>query len=109
MPKILNATCTASGMVRAEGVDVPAAKVLSEGTKASEGALLMEQELAMYLTSSASDIKDLITRLVGIVEQVVAVASSLDSVTTVPGSASAAIAQLEALKVQLDQSKGSLK
>lgn len=109
MSKIIDATCSASGVVTADGVTVQSAEVLSEGTKASSGLLFVEAEKARYLPSNATDIKDLITNLVGIIDQISVIVTTLDGVTTSPGSAAAAIATLGTLKTQLNQSKETLK
>lgn len=109
MSKILYATCDASGKVSVDGLEVPEAQVLSEGTKESEGLLFVQGPKARYLPSSAGDIKDLIGSLVGIVDQIATIASGLDAVTVSPGGQAAAIAQLQTLKTQLEQSGEALK
>lgn len=109
MSKILSATCDAQGKVTADGVEVVGAIVLSEGKKASSGVAVMDGETVWYLTSSATDIKDLITKMVEITNQIATIATSLDGVTVSPGSAAAAIAQLQVMKTQLEQSKETLK
>lgn len=109
MSKILDAECSSAGVVTADGVTVESAEVLSEGKKHSEGLLFLEGEKARYIPSSATDIKDLITRVVGIVDQITTIVTTLDGVTTSPGSAAAAIATLTTLKTQLNQSKDTLK
>lgn len=109
MSKILNATCSDAGVVTAEGQTVPAAVVLSEGKKASSGVLLLEGDKANYLTSSASDIKTLISSLVDIINQIATIATGLDAVTNSPGGQAAAITTLQTLKTQLDATKEQLK
>lgn len=107
MSKILSATCEA-GTVTVEGQTVMA-EVLSQGTKSSEGVLILEGEEALYLPSSALDIKELIESLNTIIQQIVIITTSLDSVTTSPGTAAAAIAQLTLLKTQLNLTKDNLR
>lgn len=109
MSKVLSATCDANGKVTAEGVEVVGAIVLSEGKKASSGVAVLDGDKVWYLTSSATDIKDLITKLVEIVNQIATISTTLDGVTVSPGSATAAIAQLQTMKTQLEQSKETLK
>lgn len=109
MSKILDATCDATGVVTAEGQTVPAAVVLSEGKKASNGVLLLDGEKANYLPSSATDIKDLISSLVEIINQIATIATGLDAVTVSPGGQAAPIALLQTLKTQLDATKEQLK
>lgn len=109
MSKILSATCDAQGKVTAEGVEVVGAIVLSEGKKASSGVAVLDGDKVWYLTSSATDIKDLITKLVEIVNQIATISTTLDAVTVSPGNATAAITQLQTMKTQLEQSKETLK
>lgn len=109
MSKILDASCSPLGVVTSEGVPVPAAVVLSEGKKQSSGVLLMEADKARYVTSNASDIKDLITNVVALLDQVTLIVTALDAGTTSPGSAAALITQLGVLKVQFDLTKETLK
>ena len=109
MSKILDATCSEDGEVTAGGVSVESAEILSEGTKQSSGLLFLEADKARYLPSSATDIKELIEALVEIVNQIATIASGLDAVTVSPGSQAAAIAQLQTLKTELEQSKETLK
>ena len=109
MSKILSATCDAQGKVTAESTQVVGAIVLSEGKKASSGVAVMDGDKVWYLTSSATDIKDLITAMTDITHQIAAIATALDGVTLVPGTATAAIAQLQAAAVELQQSGELLK
>lgn len=109
MSKILDATCSAAGVVTAEGQTVLAATVLSEGKKASSGVLLLEGQKARYLTSNATDIKDLITKVVEIVNQIATIATGLDAASNSPGGQTAAIATLQTLKTTLDATKEQLK
>lgn len=109
MSKILDATCNAVGVVTAEGQVVESALVLSEGKKASSGVLLMEGDKARYLPSNATDIKDLITSLVEIVNQIATIATGLDAVTVSPGTQAANIVALQLLKTELELTKEQLK
>ena len=109
MSKILSASCSALGVVTAEGVTVPSATVLSLGKQASTGALLMEGDKAFYITSSATDIKTLIQNMVAILNSVITIATGLDAVSTSPGSQAANIVALTVLKTQLDATKDLLK
>lgn len=109
MSKVLNASCSSAGVVTSEGFSVEGATVLSEGKKASEGVLVIDRRNAWYLTSNASDLKDLITNMVTITEKIIEIATQLDSVTVSPGTAAANILALTTLKTQLDLTKDSLK
>lgn len=109
MSKILSATCDAAGLVTADGIQVVGAIVLSEGKKASSGVAVMDAEKVWYLTSNATDIKDLISKMVEIINQLATIASGLDAVTNSPGGQTANITQLQTLKTQLDATKEQLK
>jgi hypothetical protein len=109
MCRLLEATCSAAGVVTADGVSVPAAEVLSEGKKASSGILLLEADKAKYLPSSASDIKDLITKLVEIVQQIETIATGIDGASNSPGGQTSAIAQLATKRAALNSMKDALK
>lgn len=109
MSKIIEATCNALGIITADEFVVEEAETLSLGTKASTGVLLMEDDLVKYLTSNATDIQDLINRLVPIVDKISTIASGLDAVTTSPGGQTANIAALQVLKTDLDASKAAIK
>jgi len=108
---MLVATCDASGVVKIGTITVPAAdvEILSEGTKASEGILILDQALARYLTSSASDVKKVIEDLTAIVEKIIEVATGLDGVTNSPGAQAANITLLTTLKETFAQTKETLK
>ncbi len=108
MSKMLDATC-AGGVVSVAGVIVPTADILSQGVKDSDGVLMIDQDNAKYITSNATDIKDLIEGIVSIVEKMVEIATSLDAVTVTPGTAAANIALLTAMKTELDATKDNLK
>lgn len=107
MSKILDATCLNS-QVTVEGTVIEA-EIFSEGMKQSSGAALFEKDKVYYLTSNATDIKELIESLVIILNQIIIITTALDAVTLSPGSATAAITQLTLLKTQLDLTKENLK
>lgn len=108
MSKVLLASCDAQGRITV-GEKVVEGLVLSEGTKPSQGLLVLDKGEVFYLPSNATDIKDLIQSMVAIVNQIAVIAAGLDGVTTSPGAQAANIATLQTLKTQLDQMKGSLK
>lgn len=128
MSKILDATCSADGMVKADGVDVPAAKVLSEGQGVSEGLLFMDGPKARYLPSSSKDIKstlgDTITALTAASEAIAKIATTLTSIgagmtgptTAPPGTLPTDIIEIQLKSMEVDQAvqalnelKGSLR
>lgn len=107
MTKIINATCE-NETVTADGFEVEA-EILSQGKKASEGLLAIDQDKAVYITSSAEDIKKVIEDLTAIVQKVIEVATGLDAVTVSPGSQAGNIAMLTTLKAQFEVTKDNLK
>lgn len=128
MSKLLEATCDASGVVTAEGVTVPAAEVLSEGKQASAGLLLLEGDKAIYLPSSATDIKTTIEKLITVIDKVsdavtktstmfTAVYSGMTGPTTAPPGTGPTdvvaltgyVTELAAVKTELNTLKGALK
>ena len=109
MSKIIDATCSDDGVVTSEGFEISNALILSEGTKESEGVLLLQANKPTYITSNASDIKELIESLVEIINQIATILSGLDAVSTSPGSVTSMITQLQNLKTEFEQTKDSLK
>ncbi len=128
MSKVLDATCDAQGMVTAEGVQVPAASVLSEGKAASSGVLLLDQDKARYLPSSASDIAATIDKVVKVLDdlapaltQIATILTSIGAGMTGPTTAppptlatdvlqiTAKVTALNATKTELNTLKGALK
>lgn len=107
MSKVLEATCS-GGVVTVEGRSI-GATVLSEGVLQSEGIAILEKDESFYLTSSASDVKTLIQNIGSTLDQVITVLTTLDGVSTSPGSAAAAITALTTLKNTLVAQKDNLK
>lgn len=108
MTKVVPATCE-NEEVTADDVVVPEADILSQGKKASAGLLVIDRDKKTYLTSNAEDIADLIESLVEIINQIATIATGLDGATNSPGAQASAIAQLQTLKTELDQTKEQLK
>jgi len=106
--KILSASCQ-SGSVTTEGYVISPATILSQGVKASTGIALIEQDQMTYVTSNASDIKDLITNLESIISDVVSALTGIDAVTTAPGSNAALISAITAAKAAITTQKDNLK
>ncbi len=112
MSKILPATCV-GGVVKIEDKPVTAT-ILSQGTKSSSGAALMEEESVTYVASNASDIKDLISQLTDLIQLVsdtfTAIGSGMTGPTTAPpGTLPTSITQLAAIKSLLTTMKDNLK
>ncbi len=61
MSKVLPASCE-NNIVTVEGQTVEAT-ILSQGTKASEGVVVLEESEATYLTSNATDLVLIIQKL----------------------------------------------
>jgi len=108
LSKAIPASCVNS-VVTVSDSEIAPVTILSQGKKASTGLAIMDGDVVTYVTSSVSDIKDLISSLEVIIQQVVIITTALDGVTTTPGSAAATIAQLTFLKTQLGLTKENLK
>lgn len=128
MSKVLAATCNATGVVTAESVVVPDAVVLSEGKQASSGTLLMDEDKAWYMASSATDIKttlekniaaldDLTSVLTTIANTLTAIGTGMTGPTTAPPAALATgvveilakVTTLATTKTAMNTLKGALK
>lgn len=108
MSKILDAQCQA-GVVSIEGFAQTDVTILSKGVGPSTGKALVEGDQVTYVTSSATDIEALITNVKALLDQVIIVLTSLDSVTVSPGSAAASITALNLLVTQFELTKEQLK
>lgn len=128
MSKILDATCDASGKVTADGIIVTEATVLSEGKQASSGVLVIEEDRARYIASSATDVKttiektivvldDLTAALTEIATALTAIGAGMTGPTTAPPptlptsvvTITNKITALTATKAELNTLKGALK
>lgn len=110
--KFIDASCQ-NNQVTADGKVVPA-EILSQGKKSSTGVMLMDEDKRAYLTSNATDIADLITKLESLVQLISdtfsAIGSGMTGPTTAPpGSLPTSITQLATIKSQLDTMKVNLK
>lgn len=108
MSKILIASCDAQGRITVDGLEIQGL-VLSEGKKPSQGLLVIDKGDVFYLPSNATDIKDLISNLVAIINQIATICTGLDAASGSPGGQAANITALQNMKTQLDQTKGALK
>lgn len=99
MTKILDAECSA-GVVQVDGFVVEA-DLVTDGIGDSEGFVLLDGETVKYVASNVDDLKEIIDAVAAIVDQLIVVTTSLDAVTISPGSASAGIALLTPLKLQM--------
>lgn len=88
--QMLDASCVA-GIVTADGKPVATAEVLSAGVAASQGLLLLQGELAKYVTSNATDIKDVLTSINSIVTKITTVLTALDSALSSANTATIAL------------------
>lgn len=108
MAKILEAQC-ALGVVTVGGVPVEC-EILSEGQGASNGILVLDQDRAYYIASSALDLKATLTKVVSALNSITNALTSIGAAMTGPTTAppptlgvdlaivSAASAELEILK-----------
>ena len=108
MSKILPATCQAN-VVTIESHVIAPSGILSEGVKASEGLALIEKDSVTYITSNASDIKDLITNIGDVLTKITTALTGIDAVTTTPGSNAALITLITTAKTALVLQKDNLK
>jgi hypothetical protein len=114
MPKILDATCSPLGIVTAEGVVVPDCVVLSEGKQASEGVMIMDQDKATYLTSSASDIEATLTSVIAALTEIASTLTAIGAgmtgpTTAPPGTLPASVVTITAKVTELTALKAALK
>lgn len=114
MSKILPATCSASGKVTCEGVEVPEAVVLSLGKQASSGLLLLDRDKAWYFPSSATDIETTLGKVSSALEKIASILTSIGGGMTGPTTAppptlAVDVAALNAIKGEIDTLKGALK
>jgi len=110
--RILDATCE-NNIVKVEGKTVPAT-ILSQGKKASTGAALLQHDQLTYVTSNATDIKDLITQLSTLIDKIETtftdIASGMTGPTTAPPPAlTADLLAMTNIKTALDLMKDNLK
>lgn len=80
--KMLEATCDEAGIVKVGEIIVTDADILSEGKQASEGILLIEQDKAKYLTSSATDIESTIEKTVAVIDDLTNAINQIVSILT---------------------------
>lgn len=114
MSKILDATCSAAGIVTCEGATITEAQVLSDGKQASEGLLIIQNGKVYYLTLSVSDLKTTIEKLSAAVGQIATTLTSIGAGMTGPTTAppptlATDVATLNSIKAELDTLKGALK
>ena len=107
MAKILDATCE-NNEVTCEELAIEA-QILSEGVKASSGKILIDEDKVTYLTSNASDIKDLIINLGTTLDKLIEVLNICNSGLTSAGAATAKIAELVTEIAELKTQKDNLK
>ncbi len=113
MSRIFDAECLAN-IVKIEGKPVTPATVLSQGVKSSTGVALMQGDKIHYVTSNATDIKDLISQLTDLIQLVsdtfAAIGTGMTGPTTAPpASLPTSITQLALVKTTLTTMKDNLK
>lgn len=114
MSKVLSATCNASGKVTSDSVIVNESVVLSEGKQSSSGVLVLDEDKAWYLTSSATDIKTTLEKvasaLTEIANALTAIGAGMTGPTTAPPlTLGASVTAINAVVTQLNTLKGALK
>jgi hypothetical protein len=128
MSKILNASCDAAGVVKVEGITVPEAVVMSAGKQSSTGLVIIDKKNVKYLTLNTTDLETLIDKTSSALDDISAainkIALTLTSIgagmtgpTTAPPGTLVAdvleiagkVAEINAVKIELDTLKGALK
>ncbi len=117
MSKILEANC-GTKIVTSNGVPVDAT-IFSEGNGASEGVLLLDEDKAFFLNSSASDIKTILEKIGDFLSSLSDALTTLDTAgfNTGAGAGSVAsppiiadkITEIQGIGVELNALKGMLK
>jgi hypothetical protein len=75
--QVFDASCLAK-VVTVESMPVATATILSEGVGSSSGIAILEKDKQYYLTSNASDIKTLLTKLISILTNLTTGLTTLD-------------------------------
>jgi hypothetical protein len=128
MSRILEATCSASGVVTAEGFTLTDVEIMSEGAQASEGVLVIDGEVKKYIPSGASsDLKTTLTKLSSSLDDISAALSEVadaltaigavtgpswtppPSLTTSAATINSKVAEIDATKGEVDTLKDALK
>ena len=117
---MVQATADEDGKVFVNGVEVEAALIVSAGKQASSGILLIDQELALYFPSNATDIAETIDNAIKIIDDAAdaitkigtvftSVAAGMTGPTTAPPPTIAAdVAELNSKVTSLNQTKADL-
>lgn len=108
MSRVFDSTCVGN-VVKIDGKTITPATVISEGVKSSTGVALMQGDKVHYLTSNATDIKDLITNIGSLIDKIVTALSGLDAGAPVPGTQAANIALITVFKTTMLAQKENLK
>lgn len=85
MTRLFEATCV-GGIVMVDGLPIPDAVILTQGTAASEGMLVLNKGIAYYVTSNTEDIEDLLTKLVSTLGTVTSVLNTIAATFTSVGA-----------------------
>jgi len=115
MSRILEARCDASGKVFVNDHEVTDAVLTTDGAQASTGILVVDGALAVYLTSSVSDLTTTIEKTASALGQIAAALTTLDA-KPVGGSGSAPapavsgqVTNIQTAQTELESLKGALK
>lgn len=107
MSKILNATCV-GGVVKVGEIIIPGAVILSQGALSSVGILVLDEDMATYVASNATDLKGVIEDVASMVQSIVSVLTTLDTAVTM-GANAASIASITTAKTTFLAKKDNLK
>ncbi len=107
MAKYFEATCSAS-VVSIDGFIVDAT-ILSQGTHSSTGIVIIDGATAVYIASSALDVKTLIESINSLVTKVTTALSGLDGGAPTPGLQASNIALITTANATLLATKDNLR
>lgn len=114
MSNIRDATCSAAGVVTADGVPVDGVTLFGAGKAASSGILVMQEGQLYYIPISFSDLKTTLEKLSAAVGQIASTLTSIGAGMTGPTTAPpptlvADVATLNSIKAEVDLLKEALK
>lgn len=121
MSKVLEANCTAEGLVKSEGFEVPEAKNFGNGQAASEGILIIDGDKSTYLPKTISDLVTTLDKIALALDQIAQGLDTLDTVSvksvtgpgvaflTTPKATTGFVSQINSIKGEIDTLKGALK
>lgn len=96
------------GVVKIDGKPIDDALLSGLGEAPSSGVALIDGDKVVYITLGSEDLKNVISKLVHIVDKLVTISTGIDAASNSPGGQTANIAQLTTLKTELQNLGGTL-